>query len=235
MLVGGKTSFRQKQTPDKNPHGLDEDGHYSSAHDVAVMSRELLKHEEIRKYTTIWQEKIRDGAFELTNTNKLIRFYEGATGLKTGSTTKAGYCLSASAKRENLELIAVELGSDNSNNRFADAKALLDYGFANYKLIDLTNKKDVVAQTEIIYGKQSTVDLYASEDLDYLLKTSDKEKIEKTITTVPTTAPVKIGDVLGKISFTKNGETIMETDLVAGMDVQKKTMFDILNEFLKAM
>jgi D-alanyl-D-alanine carboxypeptidase (penicillin-binding protein 5/6) len=217
----------------KNPHGLDEDGHYSSAADIAVISRELIKYPIVRNYTTIWQEKIRNGAFELTNTNKLIRFYEGATGLKTGSTNKAGFCISATAERKNLELIAVTLGASTSNNRFSDAKALLDYGFSNYKNVSLINKADEVAKVDIIYGKTANIGLYPREDLDYLSKTDDKTKIETVITTTPKKAPINEGDVLGKISFTKNGAVILETDLIAKGKVSRKTYFDVINDFLK--
>lgn len=217
----------------KNPHGLDEDGHFSSANDIAVISRELIKHSIVKNYTSIWQEKIRGGAFELTNTNKLIRFYEGATGLKTGSTSKAGFCISATAKRKNLELIAVTLGASTSNNRFADAKALLDYGFANYKNVTLTTKVSEISQVEIIYGKQATIGVFPSSDLDFLVKADDKAKIETVITTTPKKAPIKEGDVLGKISFTKDGKVISETDLISTSSVKKKTYFDVINDFLK--
>ena len=219
----------------KNPHGLDEDGHYSTAHDLAVISRALISYPEVTKYTTIWQDTIRDGAFELTNTNKLVRFYDGATGLKTGSTSKAGNCISATAKRNNLELIAVSLGADTSANRFNDAKRILDYGFANYKSIPLTSTKNTVATAEIIYGCETTVDLYPKEDIDFLLKTEDKDKIDKVIMVEPKKAPINIGDVLGKISFTKNGEIISECELIATTAVEKKSYFDIINEFIKKL
>jgi D-alanyl-D-alanine carboxypeptidase (penicillin-binding protein 5/6) len=217
----------------KNPHGLDEDGHYSSAADIAVISRALIKHSIVKNYTSIWQEKIRNGAFELSNTNKLIRFYEGATGLKTGSTSKAGFCISATAKRKNLELIAVTLGASTSNNRFSDAKALLDYGFANYKNVTLTTKADEISKVDIIYGKTTNIGVYPSADLDYLAKADDKSKIETVITTTPKKAPINTGDILGKISFTKDGKVISETDLIATSSVKKKTYFDVINDFLK--
>jgi D-alanyl-D-alanine carboxypeptidase (penicillin-binding protein 5/6) len=217
----------------KNPHGLDEDGHYSSAFDIAVISRELMKYPLVKNYTSIWQDKIRNGTFELTNTNKLIRFYEGANGLKTGSTGKAGFCISATAKRKNLELIAVTLGASTSNNRFSDAKALLDYGFSNYKNITLASKENEVAKVEIVYGKTSNISLYPNIDLDYLIKSDDKAKIDTVIETYPKKAPIKEGDVLGKISFTKEGKVILEANLITKIKVNKKTYFDVINDFLK--
>ena len=219
----------------QNPHGLDQDNHYSTAHDLAVISRQLMNYPEVTNYTKIWQENIRDGAFELTNTNKLIRFYDGATGLKTGSTSKAGYCIAATAKRNNLELIAVTLGADTSNNRFNDAKALLDYGFANYKSIPLTDKNNIAAEAEVIYGREKTVQLYPKEDLDYLIKTEDKDEIEKVISFEAKKAPISPGDALGKISFTKNGELIAECDLISTVTVEKKSYFDTINDFLNKL
>ena len=123
-----------------NTNGLDADGHYSSARDVAIMARELCKHEKIFDYTTIWTDSLRDGKFELANTNKLVRFYRGATGLKTGSTDLAGCCLCASATRDGLSLISVVLGAPTSKERFADASGLLDYGFANYRVVRPVSK-----------------------------------------------------------------------------------------------
>jgi len=219
----------------QNPHGLDQDNHYSTAHDLAIISRELSLYPETENYTKIWQEKIRDGAFELTNTNKLVRFYDGSTGLKTGSTSKAGYCISATAKRNNLELIAVTLGADTSNDRFNDAKMLLDYGFANYKSIPLTDRQNLMATADVIYGREKTVDLYPREDIDYLIKTEDKDKIEKEITFEPGKAPINPDDPLGKIIFTKNGELIAECDLVSTVTIERKSYFDIINEFLGQM
>ena len=141
----GRMNARAAELGMTNTHfvnctGLDDEPeareHLTTARDVAIMSRELLKHDAIRRYTTIWMDTVRDGAFGLSNTNKLVRFYQGATGLKTGYTSRAGHCLSASAQRDGIELIAVVLGADSSTHRFEDAKALLNWGFANYTLID---------------------------------------------------------------------------------------------------
>ena len=131
-----------KNTNFVNTNGLDAEGHYSSARDVALMSAELLKHEKIFEFTTIWTDKMHDGKFDLSNTNKLIRFYSGANGLKTGSTDKALCCLSATAKRDDLQLIAVVLGAPTSNDRFNDARTLLDYGFANYDVEKFATKEE---------------------------------------------------------------------------------------------
>ena len=161
----------------ENPHGLDTENHYSSARDLAIISRELLKY-DIKEYTTIWQDSIRDGAFILSNTNKLIRFYPDATGLKTGSTSQAGFCISATAKRGNLELIAVTLGASTSKERFDDAKALLDYGFAKYKMLRLADPENSVGSCEVKYGKAETVEVCPKEIRDRLISVDDKYEIE---------------------------------------------------------
>ncbi len=216
----------------KNPHGLDEDGHFSSAYDLAVISRELMKH-DIEKYTTIWQDTIRNGEFTLSNTNKLIRFYPGATGLKTGSTSIAKNCISATAKKGNLELIAVVLGAPSSKDRFNDAKALLNYGFSNYKLLSLCESNKKVSDCEIEYSLTPTVPLFPENDLDCLIKSNDNSEIKTEISAPKSLkAPIKKGDKIGEIRFIKNGEEIGKTALISGCDANKKTYFDIVKEFI---
>ena len=160
-----KMNLRAAELGMNNTHfvnctGLDDEPeakeHLTTARDIAIMSRELLRHDAIRRYTTIWMDTVRDGAFGLSNTNKLVRFYEGTTGLKTGYTSRAGHCLSASAKRDGIELIAVILGADSSSHRFEDAKALLNWGFANYALVDPTEGFTPTA-VPVILGTRDTV------------------------------------------------------------------------------
>ncbi len=223
-----------KNSSFKNPHGLDEDGHYSSAYDLAVISRELMKH-DVKKYTTIWQDTIRDGAFTLSNTNKLIRFYPGATGLKTGSTSKAGNCISATAKKGNLELIAVVLGAETSKERFNDAKALLEYGFSNYKMLSLAQSDKKAAECNVEYSNNETVPVFPEKDIDHLIKANDNSTIKTQITLEENLkAPVKKGQVLGKMSFIKDGKEIDSVNLISGEDAEKKTYFDIVREFMNA-
>ena len=150
----------------KNCHGIDEDGHVTSAYDISLMSKELLNnHPNIKKYTTIWMDSLRDGKSELVNTNKLIRNYNGATGLKTGSTSLALYNLSASATRDNLSLIAVIMRAPTSTIRFNEAKKLLDYGFANFSYTSLGTKGDIIQEVRVNKGINKTVNLVLENDV----------------------------------------------------------------------
>ena len=221
-----------KNSSFKNPHGLDEDGHYSSAYDLAVISRELMKY-DIQKYTTIWQDTIRNGEFTLSNTNKLIRFYPGATGLKTGSTSKAKNCISATAKKGDFELIAIILGAPSSKDRFNDAKALLNYGFSNYKLLSLASSDKKIADCEIEYSNIPSIPLFPENDLDCLIKSNDNSEIKTEISAPKSLkSPVKKGDKIGEVRFLKKGEEVGKTSLVAGEDAHRKTYFDIVKEFM---
>lgn len=213
-----------------NPHGLDSDEHYSSARDLSIISKELLKY-DVRKYTTIWQDSIRDGAFILSNTNKLIRFYPNATGLKTGSTGKAGFCISATAEKDNMELIAVTLGASTSKERFNDAKALLDYGFSNYKMLTLCDKNQLTDTVEVAYGGEKTVDIFPKETKKTLISSGDNSKIETVTELYPLTAPIKKGDVAGKTTFLKNGKETDSVELICSRDIDKKSWFDTFGEF----
>lgn len=220
-----------------NTNGLDEDGHYSTARDVAVMSRELIKHKKIFDYTTIWTDSLRDGKFELANTNKLIRFYKGATGLKTGSTSKAGCCLSATAERDGMELIAVVLGTADSKTRFASASALLNYGFAGYKVHRELEKGEPVGKVNVLKGVCDNVGTIAQDGYSYLTAKTETKDVEKTIKLPDNvTAPVKKGDKLGEIVFSTQGEDDVIIDIVASEDVNKKAFYmiflDVLHEFI---
>ena len=207
--------------------------HRTSAYDIALMSRELLKHHpDIKKYTTIWMDTVRDGAFGLSNTNKLIRFYSGATGLKTGYTTGAGYCLSASAKREGMELIAVVMGCENSQKRTADCKALLDYGYANYSVVRPGLKEGRTVAVHL--GKQTTVPVELVDRREILVdkakRTSLSAKVEL-VQAVP--APVEKGQNLGTIKVYSDDKMLIQLPLVAGESVEKLSFWDVYQIVLR--
>lgn len=205
-----------------NTNGLDAENHYSSARDVAIMSAELLKHEKIFEFTTIWTDKMNNGQYDLANTNKLIRFYSGANGLKTGSTDKALCCLSATAKREDLQLIAVVLGAPTSKDRFNDARTLLDYGFANYDIEKIASKHQEIATVEVKKGISKTVSAVAKNEISLLTQKGSSQNTETEILLPDKlNAPVKQGEAIGKLVCKINGEIISETELVAGEEVEK--------------
>ncbi len=194
----------------KNCHGIDEDGHVTSSYDIALMSRELLlKHPDITKYTTIWMDTLRDGKSQLVNTNKLIRNYKGATGLKTGSTSLALYNLSASATRDDLSLIAVIMKAPSTAVRFSEAQKLLDYGFNNYEYKKLANKGDPISTITVNKGVSSSAQLTIENDFGLLLKKGDDKNIEQSLS-IPDTlnAPIKKGDVVGTMTYNLNGKEI---------------------------
>ncbi len=225
-----------KNTHFINTNGLDADGHYSSARDVAIMARELCKHEKIFDYTTIWTDSLRDGKFELANTNKLVRFYRGATGLKTGSTDLAGCCLCASATRDGLSLISVVLGAPTSKERFADASTLLDYGFANYRVIRPVSKGEKMGMVEVRKGVLDTLPAVAATDFSEVVNKNDMTEIETNITLAEKiTAPVTAGEVIGKAEFVMGEKVVGEVDLVAECDVEKKSFLAILSDILKSI
>ncbi len=207
--------------------------HRTSAYDIALMSRELLKHHpDIKNYTTIWMDTVRSGAFGLSNTNKLIRFYSGATGLKTGYTTGAGYCLSASAKREGMELIAVVMGCESSQKRTADCKALLDYGYANYSVVRPGLKEGRTVAVHL--GKQTTVPVELVDRREILVdkakRTSLSAKVEL-VQAVP--APVEKGQNLGTIKVYSDDKMLIQLPLVAAEAVEKLTYWDVYKIILR--
>ena len=201
--------------------------HRTSAYDIALMSRELLgKHPDIKKYTTIWMDTIRGGAFGLSNTNKLIRFYPGATGLKTGFTSGAGYCLSATAEREGLELIAVTMGCESAKIRNAACKSMLDYGFANYALVspDLED----IPSVPVVLGKEKDVSLELSGARQMLIPKAKKAGITQSASLKESVnAPVEKGAVLGTLTVKSGEETLLEIPLSAAKAVEKLTLGDV--------
>ncbi len=219
-----------------NCTGLDAEGHLTTAYDVAVMSSALIKHDLIKDYSTVWMDTLRDGKSELVNTNKLVRFYEGTTGLKTGTTSTAKYCLSATAERNGLELVAVVMAGESSNDRFGGAKKLLDYGFANYNYSSIDAGLEENTELEVIKGTEKTVGIKPQSTLDVLLPKSASGKIErKTVLSENVTAPVKKGDVLGTVTVTLDGEQLGEIPLVANEDVERLTFGVTLGLILKGL
>ena len=219
-----------------NCTGLDAEGHLTSAYDVALMSSALIKHDLIKDYSTVWMDTLRDGKSELVNTNKLVRFYEGTTGLKTGTTGSAKYCLSATAERNGLELGAVVMAGESSNDRFGGAKKLLDYGFANYNYSSIDAGLEGKLKLEVLKGTQKTVEVSPQSTLNVLLPKSASGKIErKTVLSENVTAPVKKGDVLGTVTVTLDGEQLGEIPLVAKNSVKRLTLCVTLGWILKGL
>lgn len=208
----------------KNATGLDADGHVSSARDIVVMAQELLKHPRILDYTTIWMDSLRGGATELVNTNKLIRFYEGATGLKTGTTNGAGYCLCATAQRNGESLIAVVMGSTTTADRFSAARKLLDFGFANYTVFDPTSLELAMEPVKVRHGVVGEVECETGEMQPILLQ-KGQEKDITTRVTLPedVMAPVESGQTLGAVEVLHGEEKIGEYPIRAKTAVGKMT------------
>ena len=223
-----------KDTHFVNPTGLPAEGHLTSAHDIAVMSRELiLNHPDIRAFTTIWQDTLRDGTFGLSNTNKLIRFYEGATGLKTGSTDSALYCLSATAERDGMELIAVILKAPTSTQRFEGAKILLNYGFAAYGIRDIRPEMPL-APIPVRLGTQESVMPRISGNTNLL---AEKAKLSDLAVTVETedllSAPVEEGQQVGTLTVRSGEEVLLTLPITAGQTVERLTYGQILLRCLR--
>lgn len=214
----------------KNCHGIDEDGHLTSAYDIAIMSRELLmNHPSITKYTTIWMDSLRDGKSSLVNTNKLVRNYNGCTGLKTGSTSIALYNLSASATRNNLSLIAVVLKAPTPAIRFSNAQKLLDYGFSNYTVTSFGKKGDVIKSVEIKKGTASSVDAILENDAEVLMSNGSSKDITQEIKLDDTfTAPILEGQKLGEVEFSINGNVVSTVNLVANKSSDKLSFGSII-------
>lgn len=227
MMNNKAKELGMNDTTFKNSHGLDEDGHVTSSYDIALMSRELLsKHPQITQYTTIWTDTLRDGKSELTNTNKLIRTYKGATGLKTGSTGLALYNLSASSTRDDLSLIAVIMKAPSTKVRFAEAQKLLDYGFNTFSFKQFGKKEEVVKTLAVNKGVYATVDAILSDNAGTLIEKGKDKNIEQNLTLEDTvSAPITAGQKLGEISFVLDGKTLSTVDIVAKNNVEKINLF----------
>ena len=218
-----------------NCTGLDDEPeaaeHLTSAWDIAIMSRELLKHSEIKKYTTIWMDTVRNGEFGLSNTNKLVRFYDGTTGLKTGYTSAAGYCLSASAERDGMELIAVVLHCPSSTDRFESAKALLNYGFSNYALV--TPQPQAIGSVPVVLGKSDAVTPVPETSEPILIDKALAAGVQTEVQLDESvTAPVAEGQRLGTMTVRSGDKALAEIALVAPARVEALTFWDVFTQLL---
>lgn len=225
-----------KDTSFKNCHGLDEDGHLTSAYDIALMSRELLnKHPSITKYTTIWMDTLRDGKSQLVNTNKLIRNYKGMTGLKTGSTSLALYNLSASATRAGLSLIAVIMKGPTGAIRFSEAQKLLDYGFSNYQYKELAGKYECLKNVTVQKGTEDNLNILFDEDAGVIIKKGENKNIEQIIS-VPDTliAPIAKGQKVGEVSYCLDGERITTINIIAEKEIKKISLINFSSKLYKS-
>lgn len=213
----------------KNCHGIDEDGHVTSAYDIAVMSRELMiNHPSITNYTTIYMDSLRDGKSSLVNTNKLVKNYSGCTGLKTGSTSIALYNLSATATRNGLSLIGVIMKAPTSKIRFSEAQKLLDYGFNNYEFKEFGKQNDIIKTINVNKGTPSTLDIILENDSGVLVKKGTNQEIIQNISLNENiSAPILEGQKLGEITYTLNGELLDSVNLVASSNINKLTFFNI--------
>lgn len=228
--------LQMNDTVFKNCNGLDEDGHVTSAYDVAVMSRELMKYDKIFDYTSIWIDYLRDGKTQLVNTNKLLKGYKGITGLKTGTTSQAGSCISATAKRDNLSLIAVVLGSATGKDRFKDAAKLLDYGFANFTMYKPTLPEEVFTKVPVINGMEEFVDTKSSTFGSFLIPKGREKDIANTIQLAnKVEAPVEEGQNLGKIAYSLDDQVIAEYNIEAAFPVPDMNLASIFNILLKSL
>lgn len=219
-----------------NCTGLPADGHLTSAYDIALMSRELiLNHPEVREFTTIWLDSLRDGQFQLSNTNKLVRFYDGATGLKTGFTTTARYCLSATAEKDGMELIAVVLGCESSQNRFENAKTMLNYGFSNYTLASVS-PTEALPPLKVVLGESETVQPIFVGETKVLV---EKSKVSALTTRIElpeqVEAPVEAGAELGCMVVELEGETVARLPLVADKAVPRLTVLGIFRKLTRTL
>ena len=205
-----------------NATGLDAQEHYSTARDIALMSAALLQYPDVTRYSTVWMDSLRGGQTELVNTNKMVRFYNGATGLKTGTTDGAGSCLSASAQRDGLSLIAVSLGSDTSAQRFASCRTLLDYGFANYVTVQPPSLEEQLTPVPVLHGVQQQVELDYDLPPSFVMKRGEENSLEQQVQLAENVeAPVEKGQQLGTVVVSKGGTVLGEYPVKAKVDVEK--------------
>ncbi|MGI5970559.1 MAG: D-alanyl-D-alanine carboxypeptidase family protein [Oscillospiraceae bacterium] len=218
-----------------NCTGLPADGHLTTAYDIGLMSRELLKHDLVKKYSTVWMDTVRNGEFGLTNTNRLVRFYEGTTGLKTGFTSTALHCLAASAERDGMELIAVVLKAPTSNDRFEAAKSLLGFGFANYALVD-ASPESPLPEIHVELGENESVAVMPEGNDHILVEKSRAGGVTKTVKLPETVeAPVKKGTKLGEMTIQNADGMLMVRDLVAAETVERLGYFGVYKKLLTAL
>lgn len=245
-LCGSEEAFVQRmneraaelgmtKTVFKNCNGLDEDGHVTTAYDIALMSRALIAHEKIFDYTQVWMDELRGGKTQLVNTNKLLKTYSGITGLKTGTTGKAGSCMTATAERDGMSLIAVVLGCDTTDNRFSAASTLLDYGFAGWTLTVPSLPPVALDPIEVECGMNNSVDVSAETIPGVVVpKGREGDVVCEAVLETLLTAPVEQGQTVGKITCTLDGETLAEIPVCAASAVEELTLSSALQYLLRA-
>ena len=218
-----------KNTNFKNCTGLDTENHYSSANDMALIAKELVKHDKILEFSGTYEDYIREGtdkSFWLVNTNKLVRFYQGVDGLKTGYTTTAGYCLTATAKKDGMRIITVVMNEPNSNTRNSETTAMLDYGFNMYGMEQLLNKDNVLGKIKVDLGEKEYVEVVPKEEVNILNnKNSNKRNVTYKVELNDVKAPIAKGDTVGKINVIENNKTIMTVDVTVKEDIDKANIF----------
>ena len=226
-----------KNTNFVNVHGLDADNHYSSAYDMAIIAKELLTHEKILEYTSLYEDYLEkpDGSKTwLVNTNKLVRFYEGVDGLKTGYTNTAKYCLTSTASRNNIRFLTVVMGVDTSEHRSLDTTNMLNYGFANYRLNHIINTDKVIGEANVMKGKVNKIKYYAKEDVTDLLKNGETKSYSYNINTYKLSAPINKNDVIGTMEIVdNNGKVVRNVELVVKDSIEKHNFFSMFGEMLK--
>lgn len=218
-----------KNTNFKNCTGLDTENHYSSANDMALIAKELVKHDKILEFSGTYEDYIREGtdkSFWLVNTNKLVRFYQGVDGLKTGYTTTAGYCLTATAKKDGMRIITVVMNEPNSNTRNSETTAMLDYGFNMYGMEQLLNNDNVLGKIKVDLGEKEYVEVVPKEEVNILNnKNSNKRNVTYKVELNDVKAPIAKGDTVGKINVIENNKTIMTVDVTVKEDIDKANIF----------
>ena len=219
-----------------NCTGLDEPGHVSTARDIAIMSRELMRHTRITEYSTIWMDTLRDGATELVNTNRLVRFYGGTTGLKTGTTNGAGSCLSATAERDGMGLVAVVMGSPTSDQRFAAARSLLDWGFANFATVPIPAIDDQLVPVRVLRGEAYEMKVTYTAPGALVVPKAQKDLLTQRVTlAADVEAPIHTGQVLGQVEVLLDGTVVQAYPLTAGMDIDKMELGTAFGRLLSAL
>ncbi|MBQ6154078.1 MAG: D-alanyl-D-alanine carboxypeptidase [Ruminococcus sp.] len=222
------------QTTFLNCNGLDEEGHLTSAYDVALMSRELIKHNLIFDYTSIWLDSLRDGETQIVNTNKLLKTYPGITGLKTGTTSEASSCISATAERDGLSLIAVVLGAPSGKDRFKDAATLLDYGFANFMTVKLDMSEELYPMA-VEGGMEDDVDILCEDSAAVTVPKGEEGNVKQSVNLAESiTAPVEKGQKVGTLSYTLGGETVASFDVVTADSVEAMIFLTVLTKLYHA-
>lgn len=226
-----------KNTHFVNATGLDEENHYSSAHDMGLIAKELLKHEQILDFTSVYEDYLRvdtPNKFWLVNTNKLVRLYEGADGLKTGFTDNAGYCMAVTARRDGMRLIAIVLGEEKGSTRNEETAELLDYGFNTYKVVTLKEKDKVVDKIEFDKSNKKEIDIYLEKDASILMKQSENGSgYDTEVKLNDIKLPLKSGDVVGKLLIKRERDVVDEINLIVKDDVYSKNFFQLYLEVLK--